>query len=183
MIQRRMTLDDLYQVEGPAELINGQIIRLMTGERPGEVAGFIFLSLAPHVMKKLKRGKALMADVGYAVPMLSSGREAFCPDVAYHTHPQAVNPMRFVEGAPDWAAEVRSENDYGPAAELELAPKRADYFEAGTQVVWDVDPVNEMVTVYRATDPNNPTVFRRGQVTDAAPAVPGWRMAVNDVFA
>jgi len=181
MIQRRMTLDDLYQVEGPAELINGQIIRRMTGERPGEVAFNIARPLHAHV-KHLKRGKVLMADVGYAVPPLRSGREAFCPDVAYHTRP-TVNPMRFVEGAPDWAGEVRSENDYGPAAESELAAKRADYFEAGTQVVWDVDPVNETVAVYRAGDPGNPTVFRRGQIADAEPAVPGWRMAVDDVFA
>jgi len=33
---------------------------------------------------------------------------------------------------------VRSENDYGLAAEGELATKRADYFAAGTRVVWDV---------------------------------------------
>ena len=38
-----------------------------------------------------------------------------------------------------FAVEVRSENDYGPEAELALARKRADYFAAGTQVVWDVD--------------------------------------------
>ena len=46
--------------------------------------------------------------------------------------------MRFIEGSPDFAAEVRSENDYGDDAELEMAEKRADYFAAGTQVVWDV---------------------------------------------
>lgn len=29
--------------------------------------------------------------------------------------------MRFLEGAPAFAVEVRSENDYGPAAEREIA--------------------------------------------------------------
>jgi Uma2 family endonuclease len=91
--------------------------------------------------------------------------------------------MRFVVGAPDFAGEVRSENDYGPAAELELAAKRADSFEAGTQVVWDVDPVNETVAVYRASDPTQATIFHRGQLADAEPAVPGWRLAVDEVFA
>lgn len=181
MIQRRMTLDDLYQVEGPAELIDGQIVRLMTGERPGEVAFNIAVPLHAHA-KRLKKGKALVADVGYAVSPLTSGREAFCPDVSYHTR-VTINPMRFVVGPPDFAGAVRSENDYGPAAELEMVAKRADYFEAGTQVVWDVDPVNETVAVYRASDPDNPTVFRRGQMADAEPAVPGWRMAVDEVFA
>ncbi len=182
MILRRATLDDLYKVEGPAELINGQIIRLMTGERPTEVAINILFNLRPYV-QRLGRGKALIADVGYAVPVMPSGREVFCPDVSYHRYPPAANPMRFVEGAPHFAVEVRSENDYGPAAERGMADKRADYFAAGTEVVWDVDPENEIVSVYRATNPSNPSVFHRGQAADAEPTVPGWRMAVDEVFA
>ena len=47
--------------------------------------------------------------------------------------------MKFAEGAPVFAVEIRSENDRGPAAEGRLATKRADYFAAGTLVVWDVD--------------------------------------------
>ena len=58
--------------------------------------------------------------------------------------------MRFIEGAPTFAVEVRSDNDYGAAAEAEMAAKRADYFEAGTQIVWDVDPIAETIRVYRA---------------------------------
>ena len=84
---------------------------------------------------------------------------------------------------PDLAVEVRSENDYGPAAEAEMAAKRADYFQAGTLVVWDVDPEAETVAVYRADAPTTPTIFRRGEVADAEPAVPGWRMAVDEMFA
>lgn len=90
--------------------------------------------------------------------------------------------MRFVEGAPTLAAEVRSENDYGPAAEIDIAAKRADYFQAGTLVVWDVDPVLEVIHVYRASDPTNPTTYRQGDVAEAEPAVPGWRVAVAEIF-
>jgi hypothetical protein len=43
------------------------------------------------------------------------------------------------------AVEVRSEGDYGPAAEREMAAKRRDYFAAGTQVVWDVDVLSTEV--------------------------------------
>ena len=39
--------------------------------------------------------------------------------------------MKFVQGAPVFAAEVRSEGDYGEAAERAMAAKRADYFAAG----------------------------------------------------
>lgn len=180
IVRRRDTVEDLYRVEGPAELVDGRIIRLMTGDRPCEVAGNIFISLHAHV-KKTRRGKARMDSLGYVVPELAPRRESFCPDVSLHTR-KITKPMRFVEGAPDFAVEVRSENDYSKAAEKALSQKRFDYFEAGTKVVWDVDPEAETVTVYRAGDPGEGAVFRNGQVVDAEPAVRGWRMKVDDVF-
>jgi hypothetical protein len=46
-----------------------------------------------------------------------------------------------------------------------------------------VDLLSEdVVRVYRATDPTDPTAYRRGQIAEAEPAVPGWRMPVNDLF-
>lgn len=180
IVRRRDTVEDLYRVEGPAELVDGRIIPLMTGDRPCEVTGNILVSLHAHA-KKTRRGNARMGSLGYVVPELSPRRESFCPDVSYHTH-KVKKRMRFVEGAPDFAVEVRSENDYGKAAEKALAQKRLDYFEAGTKVVWDVDPEAETVTVYRAGDPVEGAVFRKGQVVDAEPAVRGWRMKVDDIF-
>ena len=64
-----------------------------------------------------------------------------------------------------------------------MAAKRADYFEAGTLVVWDVDPEAETVAVYRADAPTTPVIYGRGQEAEAEPAVPGWRMAVDRIFA
>ena len=79
--------------------------------------------------------------------------------------------MKFLNRAPDFAAEVRSENDYGPAAEREMKQKRADYFAAGTKVVWDVDLLGEdIVRVYRTETPNEPTVYHKGDQAEAEPA-------------
>ncbi len=121
--------------------------------------------------------------MGFAVPPLASGRESFSPDTSYFLGPFPANVMRFLEGPPTLAVEVRSENDYGNAAEEEMAAKRADYFEAGTAVVWDVDPVNDRILKYRADAPDQPEVFVRGQEADAEPAVPGWRLALDQVLA
>jgi Uma2 family endonuclease len=179
----RATLDDLYRVEGKAELIGGRIVHFMaSGDLPSLVAGEIYASLRQYA-KTTKKGKAYPDGIGYAVPELPSGRESFSPDASYYDGIPPVNRMRFIEAAPNFAAEVRSENDYGKAAETEMAAKRADYFAAGTQVVWDVDPVAETVGVYRATDPTKPVIYRRGDTADAEPAVPGWRMKVDDLFA
>jgi hypothetical protein len=50
-------------------------------------------------------------------------------------------------------------------------------------VVWDVDLLGaDAIRVYRADDPQNPTIYRRGDVAEAELAVPGWRMSVNDLF-
>jgi hypothetical protein len=64
-----------------------------------------------------------------------------------------------------------------------MAAKRRDYFAAGTVVVWDAGVLrSETVKVYRASDPDNPTVYRRGELAEAEPAVPGWAMPVEDFF-
>ena len=178
----RATIEDLYKAEGPAELINGRIVPMATGVLPSRVAGNIYVDLRIYTKSK-KKGEAFSDGIGYAVEEMASGRESFAPDVSYYDGPLPQNLMRFIEGAPKLAVEVRSENNYGDAAEEAMAAKRADYFLAGTQVVWDVDPQAQTVAVYRATDPAQPTVFRLGDTADAEPAVPGWRMKVKDVFA
>ena len=87
--------------------------------------------------------------------------------------------MRFIEGPPTFAVEVRSENDYGPAAEIDIVAKRADYFEAGTLVVWDVDTAGKLKFCYKRSAPFMREVFRPGQIVNAEPAVPG---CVDDIF-
>jgi Uma2 family endonuclease len=175
-------LADLERTTEKAELIDGRIVLLMpTGYQPGRVSLRIARSLDEH-SETTGHGVAFPDNTGFVVPMLASGRETFAPDAAFFDGPPPSNPMRFISGAPTLAVEVRSENDYGPAAELELARKRADYFEAGTVTVWDVDPIAECVRAYVAAAPDQPRLFVRGQVADAEPAVRGWRIAVDRIF-
>jgi Uma2 family endonuclease len=183
VIQTAATLDDLYRVEGKAELIAGRIIPLMpTGRRPNRVAFRICRSLDDYA-EATGRGEAYTDNIGFAVPPLSSGRESFSPDASYFLGPFPANIMRFLQGPPTFAVEVRSKTDYGPAAEREMAEKRADYFLAGTKVVWDVDPQAECVRAYRADHRDQPSIFHKGDHADAEPAVPGWRMPVDRIFA
>ena len=177
------TLEDLARVEGKAELIAGRIVRIMpSGDAPSEAAFEIAVSLRDHA-KSCGVGVAYPDGIGYAQrPPLPNGRQSFAPDASYYVGPRPRNRMRFIEGAPTLAVEVRSEQDYGDAAERDLAAKRADYFLAGTLVVWDVDPVAGTVAVFRADRPTRPEVHGPGQVADAEPAVPGWRLAVDDIF-
>ena len=176
------TLDDLARVEGKAELIAGRIVRLMpTGRLPSRVAARIFRSLDDYA-EAIGSGEAYPDNTGFAIATLPSGRQSFSPDASYFLGPFPVNVMRFLEGAPTFAVEVRSENDHGEAAEKVMAAKRLDYFQAGTAVVWDVDPIDAIVRKYHSDFPTEPTIFTRGQQADAEPAVPGWTMAVDRIF-
>lgn len=176
------TPDDLMRIEGKAELIDGRIVHQMaTGRLPSRVAVRIFRSLDDHA-DATGLGEAYTDNIGYIVPMLTSGRESFSPNASFFAGPFPANEMKFLEGPPTFAVEVRSEHDYGPAAEIEMAAKRADYFEAGTAVVWDVDPIGEVVRKYRDEDLARPETFTRGQSAEAEPAVPSWRMGVNAIL-
>jgi len=158
------TIEDLYRLphEIRAEIVDGEIVTISpTGFMPGRAGHAICTSL-----RRIER----MAR-GYAVP----DNVAF-----YRGEPSG---MRFLDGAPVFAAEVRSENDYGRAADAAIVRKRADYFAAGTLVVWDVDLLgDEVVKVYRSTDPDVATSYRRGEVAEAEPAVEGWTMPVDELF-
>jgi Uma2 family endonuclease len=172
------TLDDLYRVaeNGKAELINGEIVSMSpTGGVPGRTVGEIYVSLRAYE-RQTKRRYAFPDNVGFTVNL--PHRQSFSPDAAFHPGP--LQGGRFLDGAPVFAAEIRSENDYGDQAEQQMAQKRADYFAAGTLVVWDVDVLCERVVgVYRVDHPDQPTVYRSGDLAEAEPALPGWTMPVD----
>jgi Uma2 family endonuclease len=175
------TIEDLYHVpeNGKAEIVNGVlVVREPTGELPSRAGFNITMSL--RLMEGKIEGRAFPDNAGFLVDL--PNRQSFSPDAAFYVGDNA--GMKFLEGAPIFAAEVRSESDYGKSAEKEMAQKRQDYFAAGTLVVWDVDLLSDdVVKVYRASDPENPTVYRRGEIAEAEPAVPGWRMPVDELFA
>jgi Uma2 family endonuclease len=176
----RATFEDLYTIDGKAEIVNGEIVLMSpTGGRPGYAADEVFASLRQHA-KRTKSGRAVADNKAFRVDL--PNRESFSPDAAFYIGPDP--GMKFYTGAPVFAVEVRSENDYGPKAEKAIREKIADYFAAGTLVVWDVDLLSDdVVRAYRASEANRPTIYRRGDTAQAEPAVPGWSMPVDDLFA
>src|SRR3954468_11665760 len=106
------TLDDLYRVEGKAELVAGRLVHLMpAGRTPNRVAFRIARSLDDYAAQS-GIGEAYTDNMGFAIrPPLSSGRQSFSPDASYYVGPFPPDAMRFVEGPPTFAVEVRSEND------------------------------------------------------------------------
>jgi Uma2 family endonuclease len=173
------TIEDLYQVEGKAELVDEEIVLMSpTGDMPSFAAGEIFASLREHA-RRTKSGRAVTDNAGFRVDLHNRG--SFSPDTAFYTGKRT--GMKFFDGAPVFAVEVRSESDYGPKAEAKMAKKRSDYFAAGTLCVWDVDLQSpDVIKAYHASAPANPIIFHHGDVADAGEAVPEWSMPVDDLF-
>jgi Uma2 family endonuclease len=178
----KATIEDLYRVSdnGKAEIVNGELVLIApTGFLPSRASLNIAASMRQYERQR-GIGHAFADNAGFRVNL--PHRESFSPDAAFYTGRHT--GMRFLEGAPIFAVEIRSEGDYGPAAERALAGKRADYFAAGTLIVWDVDLLgDDTIRVYRASAPDQPTIYRRGEVAEAEPALPGWRMPVDELFA
>ena len=172
------TIEDLYKVEGKAELVNGEIVHMSpTGGLPHYAARQITIALWLYE-KATRSGVAIGDNTAFVVNL--PHRKSFSPDAAFYCGKLT---MKFNEGAPIFAVEVRSDGDYGPRAERQMAAKRADYFAAGTLIVWDVDLLGkDVVRVYRATAPTSPTIYHRGELAEAEPALPGWTMPVDDLF-
>jgi Uma2 family endonuclease len=176
----KATINDLYKVpdNSKAEIVGGEIILMSpTGDMPARAGFKIAMSLSR--IEGSIPGRAYPDNVGYRVDL--PNRNSFSPDASFYIGQPT--GMRFLEGPPVFAVEVRSENDYGPNAEDAIARKRADYFAAGTLIVWDVDILSpDIIKSYDANAPDNPKIFRRGDVADAEPAVPGWRIFVDELF-
>jgi Uma2 family endonuclease len=172
-------IDALSQEKGKAEIVDGRIVRMSpAGGLPGKASLAIASSLRGHG-RAHGGGHAFADNAGFLVDLPS--RQSFSPDAAWYTG--SVVEMRVLEGAPAFAVEIRSESDYGPLAENEIRTKRAEYFAAGTLVVWDVDLLGEItIRAYRAASPDTVTAYRRGDVAEAEPAVPGWRFPVAELF-
>jgi Uma2 family endonuclease len=172
------TVRALYEVREKAEIINGRIVAMdQGGFRPTRAAGAIYRALWEH--EAAHGGGYALPGGGYAVDL--PHRMSFCPDAAWYTGRDTGG--RFMEGAPVFAVEVRGEGGYGLAAERDMIAKRADYFAGGTRVVWDVDVLRAgVIRAYRAEAPMHPATFHRGELADAEPALPGWRMPVDEMF-
>lgn len=174
------TIEDLYRLHGKAEIVNGEIVLMSPiGDLPNSAAFEIAVSLREYA-RRTKLGRAYTDNAAFIVDL--PNRKSFSPDAAFYIGPRAGG--KFLDGAPIFVVEVRSESDYGPRAEERMASKRADYFAAGTLAVWDVDVLRDrVIRCYRSGDPDDPRIFHSGEIADAEPALAGWSMPVDDLFA
>jgi len=81
------TIEDIYQIQGKAEIINGEIVSTpLTGDEPGFAGDEIFVSLREYA-RRTGVGRAVGDNKAFRVNL--PNRETFSPDAAYFVGPRA----------------------------------------------------------------------------------------------
>jgi Uma2 family endonuclease len=144
---RHATYEDLLKVPENlvAELIDGE---LFTSPRPGSRCARAKTILAARLINFFDsddRGPGSWWIV--AEPELHLGRQVLVPDIAgWRRERMTVYPdSAYFDAAPDWVCEVLSPS----TARVDRVKKRLLYAEHGVQHVWFVDPIAELIEVYR----------------------------------
>ncbi len=163
------------------EVVDGEIVELppMSGYA-SEVANVLRDELN-EAARRSKLGRA-RNDMLFRIPTRRDPNRNRRPDVAFVSYerwpkdvqlPYRTNPVNFV---PDLVVEVASPTDF--AEELEV--KAEEYLQAGVRLVWIVFPLAQTVHVYNP--PNATDVRRVGQQLEGGSVLPGFSVAIADLF-
>ncbi|MEW6210247.1 MAG: Uma2 family endonuclease [Acidobacteriota bacterium] len=175
------TADELLRMPDDGfryELIKGEIKRMSpAGHKHGRIAANITGPLVLHVTAN-KLGAVYAAETGF---LLSTNPDTVrAPDVAF-INQKRLDDIGDVEGywpgAPDLVVEVISPGDIY----TEVEEKVFDWLDAGAAMVVVVNPRKRVVTVYRSL--TDIVVLTEDDTLDGRTVVPGWSMAVKDIFA
>lgn len=159
------------------ELVRGEGIPLspahgLAATVASNTPGLLFSHIRPR-----RLGRVWGDNAGFA--LLGAVHTSRSPDVAFiraERLPAAGIDPGPIRIAPDLAVEVLSPHE--SAAHLE--EKLADYREAGTALLWVVDPRRRFVTVHRLD--RAPQTLRVGATLDGAPVLPEFRCEVAELF-
>ncbi|HXD23952.1 MAG TPA: Uma2 family endonuclease, partial [Gemmatimonadaceae bacterium] len=144
-----MTAEQLLEVNIPGkqvELVRG---RLVVKEPPGYRHGDVTARLAFELMQYVRAqdlGQVVVGDPGFTLEKNPDTVRG--PDIAFVQRARVPDPLptAFAEFAPDLVAEVLSPHDR-PG---EILAKVGDWLDAGTRLVWVIDPERRVARVYRA---------------------------------
>jgi Uma2 family endonuclease len=175
------TEDDLLQINTHedviCELVNGILVEKVMATHEASVAAALigFIAIFQRETKQ-KLGIPLGAD---GLLRLFPGRVR-APDVSFllkKSLPKGKLPKEAIASlAPDLAVEVLSESN----SEEEMQLKMREYFQAGSKLVWLVDPKTRTVRVY--TSPRKSVLLTEDESVDGGKVLPGFSLSIREWF-
>jgi Uma2 family endonuclease len=132
------------------------------------------------ILKSFIRRKKLGVVAGEGGMLRLSRDLVRIPDVSFISRsrlPGGKPPREPMPGlAPNLAVEVLSRSN----TDREMSRKLEDYFAAGVELVWFVDPSTRTVKVY--TSPEKFTLLKGAQMLAGGAVLPGFKVKVSEVF-
>lgn len=174
-----LTADELLHVNLPdqrTELVRGVlVVREKAGFRHGAVTMRLAKGIADHVDAR-GLGLVLAADTGFK--LATDPDTVRAPDIAFIRRDRLPDPepLGYLDLAPDLAVEVLSPGDR-PG---EVLTKVGDWLDAGTRLVWVVDPARRLVRVYRAD--GSQSVVAEHDVLDGEDVLPGFACRLSAIW-
>ena len=175
---RPMTADELLYMRDDGfryELVRGELRKMPFASRlHGIYAMSIGTSLGLHV-KANRLGETYAAGTGFEL----SPDHVRAPDASFVRAKRAdavSDADGFFPGPPDLAVEVVSPDDLY----MDVEEKIADWLDAGTPAVVVANPSGRKVEIRRST--KDVVILNEGDVLEVQDVVPGWRMAVAEIF-
>lgn len=157
------------------ELVRGRVVKEPpAGFRHGGIAGTIVGILHAFVSGK-GLGRVVTAETGFV--LFDEPPTVRAPDIAFVARGRLTfDPDGFAPIAPDLAVEIVSPSNTMP----EIHSQVVDYLDAGTQLVWVVEPRSRSVTVYRSL--KEVRLLTGDDEIDAGTVLPGLRLKVSRIF-
>lgn len=161
--------------DGLYELIDDTLIRKAVSDLSSWLGGWFVTLLNNHVMPG-RLGWVHPSDGFFRLP---DGLRA--PDASFtprSSRPAGRLQERGYSRVPP-ALVVECLSPGNTRREMEL--KRSVYFAAGVEAVWEADPLARAVTVW--TGPDADTTLHEGDTLTGDPVLPGFSVALTDLFA
>jgi Uma2 family endonuclease len=161
---------------GRCELVCGELIQMTpAGYEHGSIIINISTPLATFV-SRAGLGRVVAAETGFHIAHDPDTVRA--PDVAFVAAERLPSPLPkgFFPGPPDLAVEVVSPED----REIDVLAKVQNWLDAGCRALWLVDPRRQTVQVYHSG--SEPRVLRLSDTLSGEPLLPGFSLAVAEIF-
>lgn len=135
-----------------------------------------YMTELPDAFRSCKHGQAGCRML-FEVEVWLSDTKMRKPDFCVLTAEQIQRAKAGEEPIPKFIIEVVSPSDQSTYHDQKLI----DYFNAGVEVVWHVNPRLEMIIIY--TSPHDGEIMHGDDICTAAPAFPEFRIKACEVFA
>jgi len=178
--EKLMTADDLLDLPDDGmrhELVRGELRTMAPPMYPHGKSTDKFGRSLENYVEDHRLGEVKRSEIGYR--LTTDPDTVRAPDVAFvsREHLAALGDIvGYFPGAPDLVVEVISPND----RYTEVDEKVAEWLEHGARLVFVVNPRRRVVVVHRPGE--RPQTLGVDDVLDGEDVVPGWTLAVRDLF-